>query len=50
MILSVIDRNYQFFEYKIFLGEQLDESKLPKQIKVSKQKFDVAKNSSKCKK
>ena len=30
MILSVIDRNYQFFEYKIFLGEQLDESKLPK--------------------
>ena len=30
MILSVIDRNYQFFEYKIFLGEQLDESELRK--------------------
>ena len=44
MILSVIDRIYQFFEYKIFSGEQLDESKLPKQIKVSKQRFDVIKN------
>ena len=30
MILSVIGRIYQFFEYKIFSGEQLDESKLPK--------------------
>ena len=44
MILSVIGRIYQFFEYKIFSGEQLDESKLPKQIKVSKQRFDVIKN------
>ena len=41
MILSVIDRIYQFFEYNFFSGEQPDESKLPKWIKVSKQRFDV---------
>ena len=38
MILSVIDRTYQLFEYKFFSGEQSNESKLPKWIKVSKQK------------
>ena len=43
MILSVIDRIYQFFEYNFFSGEQPDESKLPKWIKVSKQRFDVIK-------
>ena len=30
MILSVIDRIYQFFEYNFFLGEQSNKSKLPK--------------------
>ena len=43
MILSVIDRIYQFFEYKFLPGEQPDESNLPKWVKVSKQKFDVIK-------
>ena len=43
MIVSVIDRIYQFFEYNFFSGEQPDESKLPKWIKVSKQRFDVIK-------
>ena len=42
-ILSVINRIYQFFEYKFLLGEQPDESNLPKWVKVSKQKFDVIK-------
>ena len=28
MILSVIDRIYQFFEYKLLTGEQSDELKL----------------------
>ena len=44
VILSVIDRIYQFFEHKFFPGEQPDESKLPKWIKVSKRRFDVMKN------
>ena len=44
MILSVIDRVYQFFEHKFFLGEQLDKSKLLKWIKVSKRRFNVIKN------
>ena len=35
MILSVIDRIYQFFEYKFLPGEQPDELKLPKWVKVS---------------
>ena len=43
MILSVIDRIYQFFEYKFLPGEQPDESNLPKWVKVSKQRFDVIK-------
>ena len=42
-MLSVINRIYQFFEYKFLLGEQPDESNLPKWVKVSKQKFDVIK-------
>ena len=42
-ILSVINRIYQFFEYKFLLGEQPDESNLPKWVKVSKQKFDAIK-------
>ena len=37
MILSVIDRIYQFFEYKFLSGEQPDESRLPKWVKVSRQ-------------
>ena len=40
-ILSVINRIYQFFEYRFLLGEQPDESNLPKRVKVSKQRFDV---------
>ena len=35
-ILSVINSIYQFFEYTFFLGEQSDESNLPKSVKVSK--------------
>ena len=42
-ILSVINRIYQFFEYKFLLGEQPDESNLPKWVKVSKQRLDVIK-------
>ena len=42
-MLSVINRIYQFFEYKFLLGEQPDELNLPKWIKVSKQRFDVIK-------
>ena len=44
-ILSVINRIYQFFEYKILPGEQPDESNLPKWIKVdkSKQRFNEIK-------
>ena len=42
-ILSVINRIYQFFEYKFFSGEQSDESNLPKLVKVSKQRFNVIK-------
>ena len=36
MMLSVIDRSYQFFEYKFLSVEQPDEFKLPKWIKVNK--------------
>ena len=42
-MLSVSSRIYQFFEYNFFLGEQPDESNLPKWVKVSKQRFDVIK-------
>ena len=44
MILSVIDRIYQFFECNFFSGEQPDELKLPKWIKVSRQRFDAIKS------
>ena len=44
IILSVIDRIYQFFEYTFLLGKQSDQSMLPKWIKVSKKRFDVIKN------
>ena len=37
-VVSVIDRIYQFFEYKFLPGEQSDELKLPKWVKVSKKK------------
>ena len=43
-VVSVIDRIYQFFEYKFLLGEQSDELKLPKWAKVSKKRFDMIKN------
>ena len=42
-MLCVINRIYQFFEYKFLPGEQLDESNLPKWIKESKQKFHLIK-------
>ena len=42
-ILSVINKIYQFLEYKFLPGEQPDESNLPKWVKVSKQRFDVIK-------
>ena len=42
-MLSVINRIYQFFEYKFLPGEQPDESNLPKWIKVSKQRFHMIK-------
>ena len=42
-MLSVINRVYKFFEYKFLLGEQPDESNLPKWIKASKQRYDVIK-------
>ena len=40
MMLSVIDRIYQFFKYKFSSGEQPDELKLPKWVKVSKKRFN----------
>ena len=40
-ILSVINRIFQFIEYRFLLGEQPDESNLPKRVKVSKQRFNV---------
>ena len=43
IILSVTDRIYQFFQYKLLPGEQPDELKLPKWVKVTKQRFDVIK-------
>ena len=36
MILSVIDRISQSFEYKFLLGKESDELKLPKWVKVNK--------------
>ena len=43
MILSVIGRLYQFFECKCLSDKQPDEPKLPKSVKVSKQRFHVIK-------
>ena len=42
-ILSVINRIFQFFEYKL-PGEKPDKSKLPNCRKVSTQRFDVIKS------
>ena len=36
MIMSVIDRIYQFFEYKFLRDKQSDQLKLPKYVGVSK--------------
>ena len=44
IILSVIDRIYRVFEYQFLPGEQPDELKLPKWVKVSKKRFDMIKN------
>ena len=43
-ILSVIDRTDHFFEYKFLSGDQSDELKLPKWVKVSKKRFDMIKS------
>ena len=43
MILSAIGRVCQFFEYKTLSNKRPDESKLPKWVKVSKQRFYVIK-------
>ena len=37
MILSVINKIYQFFKYKFLPDKQLNESKLPKWVGVSKE-------------
>ena len=42
-ILSVINRIYQFFEYKFLPGEQPNESNLPKWVKVNKKRSDMIK-------
>ena len=39
MMLSVIGRIYQFFEYTFLPGEQPDQLKLPEWVKVSKKRF-----------
>ena len=41
--MSVINRIYQFFEYKLLPGEQPDEWNLPQWVKVSKKRFSVIK-------
>ena len=43
MILSAIGGICQFFEYKTLSNKRPDESKLPKWVKVSKQRFYVIK-------
>ena len=43
-ILSIINRIYQIFEHNLLLGEQPNESNLPKWVKVSKKRFDIIKN------
>ena len=47
MILSVIDKIYKFFEYNFLQGEQSDELKLLKWVKVSKNWFDMIKKCNK---
>ena len=41
--MSVINRIYQFLEYKSLPGEQPDESNFPKWVKVSQKRSDVTK-------
>ena len=43
-MLSVIDKIYQFYEYKFLMGKQSDEIKLLKWVKVSKKRFDMIKS------
>ena len=43
-VLSIINRIYQIFEHNLLLGEQPNESNLPKWVKVSKKRFDTIKN------
>ena len=43
-ILGVIDRIYQFLEYKFLPGEQPGELKLAEWVKVSKKRLDKIKN------
>ena len=40
MILSVIDRTYQFFECKFLPSKPSDDLKLPKWVKISKERFN----------
>ena len=47
MILSVIDKICKFFEYNFLQGEQSDELKLLKWVKVSKNWFDMIKKCNK---
>ena len=42
-MLTVINRIYQFFEYKFLPGEQPNESNLPKWVKVNKKRSDMIK-------
>ena len=44
MILSVIGRIYQFFEYTFLSGEQPDQLKLLEWVKVSKKRFTKIKS------
>ena len=40
MILSVTDKIYQFFEYKFLPDKQINESKLPKWVGISRERFN----------
>ena len=40
-MLSVIDRIYQFCEYKFLPGKQADKSELPKWVNINKKRFNV---------
>ena len=39
-MLSIIDRIYQFFEYKFLPGKQTDKSELQKWVNINKKKFN----------